>query len=124
MWHDTITNQRGEILEEFIICNDLHVLNEATGTPTFQSNRGSSHTDLTITNSRVVRYVSDWICGGEESCSDHNIVNFKIASVNNGKGKMSYMEVRYITNQEDYKKFDTNLASNFISTFNCINKRK
>jgi hypothetical protein len=32
------------------------------------------------------------------------------------------MGVRYITNQEDYKKFDTNLASNFISTFNCINK--
>jgi hypothetical protein len=35
---------------------------------------------------------------------------------------MNYMGVRYITNQEDYKKFDTNLAANFISTFNCINK--
>ena len=22
MWHDTITNQRGKILEEFLICND------------------------------------------------------------------------------------------------------
>jgi hypothetical protein len=97
-------------------------LNEATGTPTFQSNRGSSHIDLTITNSRLLRYVSDWICGEEESCSDHNIVNFKIASVNNGKGKISYMGVRYITNQEDYKKFYTNLGSNFISTFNSINK--
>jgi len=31
------------------------------------------------------------------------------------------MGVRYITNQEDYKKFDTNLTTNFISTFNCIN---
>ena len=78
MWHDTITNQRGKILEEFIICNDLYVLNEATETPTFQSNRGSSRIDLTITNSRLVRSVSDWICGEEESCSDHNIVNFKI----------------------------------------------
>jgi hypothetical protein len=122
MWHDTITNQRGTILEEFQICNDLYVLNEATKTPTFQSNRGSSRIDLTITNSRLVRYVSDWICGEEESCSYHNIVNFKIASVYNGKGKMSYMGVRYITNQEDYKMFDTNVASNFISTFNCINK--
>jgi hypothetical protein len=27
MWHDTVTNQRGKILEEFIICNDLYVLN-------------------------------------------------------------------------------------------------
>jgi hypothetical protein len=97
-------------------------MNEATETPTFQSNRGSSCIDLTITNSRLVHYVSDWACGEEESCSDHNIVSFKIASVNNGKGKMNYMGVRYITNQEDYKKFDTNLAANFISTFNCINK--
>jgi len=35
MWHDTVTNQRGKILEEFIICNDLYVLNETTETPTF-----------------------------------------------------------------------------------------
>jgi len=49
-------------------------------------------------------------------------VNFKIANVNNGKGKMNHMAVRYITNQEDYKKFDTSLATNLISTFNCINK--
>ena len=122
MWYDTITNQRWKILEEFLICNDLYVLNEATATPTFQSKRGSSHIDLTITNSRLVRYVSDWICGQEESCSDNNILNFKIVSVNNGEGKMNYMGVCYITNQEDYKKSDTNLATNFISTFNCINK--
>ena len=98
MWHDTITNQRGKI-REFIIYNDLHVLNE---TPTFQSNRGSSRIDLTITNSRPVRFVCDWICGEEESCSERNIVNFKFASVNNGKGKMNYTGVRYVTNRQDY----------------------
>ena len=101
--HDTITNQRGKILEEFLICNDLYVLNEFTETPTFESNSGGSRTDPTTTYSRLVRYVSDWICGQEESCSDHNIVNFKIASLNNGRGKMNYMEVRYTTNREDYK---------------------
>jgi hypothetical protein len=30
-----------------------------------------------------------------------HIVNFKIASVTNGKGKMKYTGVRYFTNQED-----------------------
>jgi sugar/nucleoside kinase (ribokinase family) len=59
MWHDTITNQRRKIPEEFLICNDLFVMNEATETPTFQSNRGSSCIDLTIANSRLVQYVSD-----------------------------------------------------------------
>ena len=97
-------------------------MNEATETPTFQSNRGSSRIDLTITNSKLVRFVSDWTCGEVENCSDHNIVNFKIASVNNGKGKTNYTGVRYITNKEDYKTFDTTLASNFNSTFNCTNK--
>jgi len=96
-------------------------LNEATETPTFQSNMGSSRIELTISNSRLVRFVSDWICGEEESCSEH-IVNFKIASINNGKGKMNHTGVRYITNQEEYKKFDTSLATNFSSTFNFTNK--
>jgi hypothetical protein len=49
-------------------------------------------------------------------------VNFKIASVNNGKGKMNYMGVRYITKHEYYKEFDINLPANFISTFNCSDK--
>ena len=31
------------------------------------------------------------------------------------------MGVCYITKQENYKKLDPNLATNFISTFNCIN---
>ena len=35
---------------------------------------------------------------------------------------MNHMGVGQITNQEDYKKFDTSLATNFISTFNCTNK--
>ena len=54
MWHDTITNQGGKILKEFLIFNGLYVLNDVTETPTFQSNRGSSCIDLTITNSRLV----------------------------------------------------------------------
>jgi len=69
-----------------------------------------------------VRFASDWTCEEEESFSDHNIVNFKIASINKLKGKMNYTEVRYRANQQDYKTFDTILASNFIATFNCSNK--
>jgi len=96
-------------------------MNEATDTPTFQSIRGSSYIALTITNRRLIRNLTDWKCGEEESCSDHNIVNFKIASASNVQDRMTFTGVRYITKQEDYKKFDTNLAENFIFTFNCTN---
>jgi hypothetical protein len=38
-WRGTVTNRRGEILQEFIICNYVCVLKEATETPTVQHNR-------------------------------------------------------------------------------------
>lgn len=122
MWHDTVTNQRGQNLEEFFICNNLYVMNESTDAATFQSSRGSSRVDLTITNNKLLRYFSEWQCGEEESCSDHNIIKFRIESSNIGECKTSYLGVRYITKQENYKKFQTSLANNFISTFNCSNQ--
>ena len=70
MLHDTITNQWGIILEEFLICNDLYVLNEFTETPTFESNSGG---DPTTTNSRLVRYISDWICGQEKAAQSKTL---------------------------------------------------
>jgi hypothetical protein len=48
-------------------------------------------------------------------------LKFKIASLNKEKHEMNYMGVRYITKQEDYKKFDTKLAATISSIFNCIN---
>jgi hypothetical protein len=119
MWHDSVTNQRGKILKEYLLFNDLYVMNEATDTPTFQSIRERSYIDLTITNNRLIRNLTEWKCVEEESCSDHNIVNFKIASVSNVQDTMTFTGVRYVTKQEDYKKFDTNLAENFIFTFTC-----
>jgi len=118
MWHDTITSQRGKILEGFLFCNDLYVLNEVTKTPTFQSNRGSSRIGITITNSRLVRCVSDWICGEEESCSDHNIGNFKIASEIMEKAGQITRE--YVTSQT--RRTTRSLTLIFISIFKCINK--
>jgi len=45
-----------------------------------------------------------------------------IASINKVKLKMNFLELRYRTKQQNYKTFDTTLARNFISTFNCTNK--
>jgi len=50
MWHDKLTNGRGKKLEEFLISKQLFVMNEDSEM-TFQSTRGSSNIDLTISNS-------------------------------------------------------------------------
>jgi len=71
-WYDIITNQRGKVLEEFLTICNLNIVNHRTE-PTFETTRGSSYVDLTIVNNQLLRRVTDWTCGIQESCSDHKI---------------------------------------------------
>ena len=73
-WHDIKTNPRGKALEEFLTYNQLHIINEDSARATFQSNRGSSNIDLTITNNHMLAAIKDWELLEEESCLDHNII--------------------------------------------------
>ena len=68
-WHDIITNSRGKKLEE-----QLHIINEESERSTFHNSRGSSNTDLTITNNNLIAAVNEWEISAEESCSDHNFL--------------------------------------------------
>ena len=112
----------GKLLEEFLICNNMCVMNDATACPTFQSNRGKSRVDLTITNQKLVRQVVEWQCGVDESCSDHKLLSFNITGANTEVYETSYMGIRYLIKQDNYVKFLTSLTNNFIHTFNCVNK--
>jgi hypothetical protein len=49
-WHDVLTNSRSKLLEEFIVSNQLRIINEDSARRTFQNSRGSSNIDLTIAN--------------------------------------------------------------------------
>jgi len=46
--------------------------------------RGSSYVDLTIVNNKMLRHVTDWSCGIQESCSDHKILIFNLGMVIRG----------------------------------------
>ena len=52
MWHDTITNQRGKILEEFIICNDLHSVR--IDNSTFERVEEFKHLGTALTNQNSI----------------------------------------------------------------------
>jgi hypothetical protein len=62
LWHDKYTNQRGKILEEFIITSDLVIMNEAIEIPTFETARGHSWIDLTLCNNRIAQNIRRWTC--------------------------------------------------------------
>ena len=68
MWHDTQTNTRSRILEEFLSSNQLHILNEDSDYTTFSSARGSSNIDLTIVNTQLLRTVNEWEIWDQDSC--------------------------------------------------------
>ena len=76
MWHDILTNKRGRLLEEFIIGNRIHIINEDCQLTTFESNRGTSNMDLTIANNKMVTMIKEWQCNKQESFSDHRIITF------------------------------------------------
>lgn len=100
LWHDTITNQRGKSLEEYILTHDLFLMNEETGTPIFESMRGRSWIDLTLCNNTLAQKTSGWTCG-EESCADHKIIFFNIATARTGGTAHYYPGKRYLTKTEE-----------------------
>ena len=81
-WHDKLTNGRGKRLEELLISKQLFIMNEDSEMTTFQSTRGSSYIDLTISNYKLLKEVQEWKIIEEESCSDHKITQFYIGQYN------------------------------------------
>jgi hypothetical protein len=66
-WHDAITNKRGRLLEEFIMDNRLHIINEESRLTTFESSRGNSNVDLTLTDNKMVTLVKEWQCNEQKA---------------------------------------------------------
>jgi hypothetical protein len=77
-WHDVTTNKRRRLLEEFVIENRLHIINEDSQFTTFESSRGNSNVDLTLTNKNIVTLVKEWQCSEHESFSDHRIITVRV----------------------------------------------
>ena len=75
MWNDKITNPREEEVRGIVASHRLHVINEENERTTFQSTRGKSNIDLTITNNQILTDVKNWDIRGRKSLgSQHNKV--------------------------------------------------
>jgi hypothetical protein len=108
-WHDKQTNARGRKLEEYLLSRDLNIMNEESDLTTYQSRRGRSNIDLTIINNCILKHFKDWEISTEDSCSDHNIIKFKLEQENNYGIQYNYTGARYITTEENYNRFEHNL---------------
>jgi hypothetical protein len=99
-------------MEEYLASKELHIINEESDRFIFQTSRGSSDIDLTVTNNNLLAAVSEWEIIPEESLSDHNYLKYKIriggASDYNIDNKSQ--GIRYIIKENKVHEFDRNLV--------------
>lgn len=69
LWHDRISDSRGDTVVEMISRRGLSVLNEPGFPPTFR-NRGSADLDVTLVTPLASRRVSDWKVSHDLTSSD------------------------------------------------------
>ena len=75
LWRARRTDLRGRQLEEFLSMNMVTVLNNSP-TPTFVGPMGHSHIDVTGVSPLLIDRAARWVCGGQPSFSDHNLITF------------------------------------------------
>ena len=120
-WHDSQTNSRGKMPEESLISRDLYIMNEESELTTFQSRKGSSNIDLTVVNNRLLKILYGWVISADNSCSDHNIIKFKIGHETNYGIQYNHNGPRNIKNEQNYDRFDKNLNDIVATKFQMEN---
>lgn len=76
MWNSNQTNQRGEILEDYIMSNNIDIENKGN-IKTFLSRIGSSIIDVTFTMN-MPSEIQDWHVISEYQFSDHRVLTFSL----------------------------------------------
>jgi ribonuclease HI len=80
VWGSNDTNARGGDVLDFILINNLHILNKGCE-PTFINAIRKEVLDITITSSGLLSYITDWRVLDEVTLSDHRCIRFKIKSL-------------------------------------------
>jgi len=78
-WYSRTTHERGDKIEDFILANNLVILNQSSLFTTFSSHSGTSNTDVTMATAGIAKH-KEWHISPNRSISDHNVILFKIAS--------------------------------------------
>ena len=80
VWGSSKTNQRGESLLEFILLNNLNVLNHGNE-PTFVNRARQEVIDITMCSQNISSFVTKWYVSEEATFSDHRCICFEVDSV-------------------------------------------
>lgn len=110
LWFSGETDENGKIIEDFIMANNLYILNEPNNPPTFFSVSGQSNIDITLVSENMLRNVSGWRVLENCSTSDHNMIIFDVKMENRETRKM-IKEDKYNIGRADWKIFNNFLTN-------------
>lgn len=79
-WKDKKTDPRGELILEFILTNNLILLNEGS-VPTYKSGESETIIDLTMASGGISKFIRTWRVSLEPSLSDHRYLIFRIENL-------------------------------------------
>lgn len=79
-WGGSVADARGNEVVQFLLSNDLNVLNDSNSPPTFVTDYSEAWIDLTILSSVWRGFATTWRVGKSPTLSDHKYIVFSIRS--------------------------------------------
>lgn len=76
LWFSKETDERGRQVEEFLLQNDMYVLNKSSNVSTYVSVQGESNIDLTMASGNVLSSIQDWQVLEACTTSNHNMISY------------------------------------------------
>jgi hypothetical protein len=114
LWNSSITDSRGEQLEDLIFTNNLAILNLPGNPPTFKNRAGaSSNIDVTLATNTLASSIVDWKVEEDMTVSDHSIIGFKLEIYHNVEESENILT--YNVNKLNWEKFRKKLKLPNIS---------
>ena len=77
LWGCEYNNKRGESLVDYILSNDLHVINTGSK-PTFQVKNRSQILDITLASTNMLDHIENWKVTDRITVSDHKQIEYEL----------------------------------------------
>jgi len=88
---------------------------------TMHGHKNLKHIDLTVVNNRLLKNFHEKEIGEDESCSNCNIIKFKLGHETNHVTQHNKYGLRYIIHEMNYNRFDQNLEVHVAMKFQMEN---
>jgi hypothetical protein len=114
-WFSARTDTRGEKIQEFVLSNNLTIINKPSNAFTFSTVNGESNIDITLATLNATRNISDWRVSPTFTISDHNAILFNINDGGSNTNSRSLINdsPTYNIKKANWAKFEIDLKSKF-----------